>query len=71
MTSMPVLQLPDFEVPFQIDTDASGIAIGVVLSQNKHPLAFFSKKISLKMKAASTYVREMYAITEAVKKWRQ
>lgn len=68
---MPVLHLPDFEVPFKIDTDASIIAVDAVLSQNSHPLAFFSKKMSPQMQAASTYVREMYAITESVKRWKQ
>lgn len=71
MTTMPVLHLPNFDIPFHIDTDASAIAVGAVLSQNSHPLTFFSKKMSPKMQAASTYVREMYAITESVKKWRQ
>lgn len=71
MTSLLVLQLPDFDKPFHIDIDASSIAIGVVLSQNAHPLAYFSKKMSPQMQAAFTYVGEMFAITEAVKKWRQ
>lgn len=72
ITTTPVLGLPNFEVLFQIDTDASVIAVGAVLSQSSHPLAFFSKKMSPKMQqSTSAYVREMYAITEAVKKWRQ
>lgn len=31
---------------------------------------FFSKKMCLRVQAASVYDREMYAITESVKKWR-
>lgn len=71
MTSLPVLALPDFVVPFEVTTDASNVAIRVVLSQQHHPIAFFSKKMSSRMCAASTYIRELCAITEAVKKWRQ
>lgn len=71
MTSLPVLSLPDFSLPFEVTTDASNIAIGAVLSQNNHPIAFFSKKLCPRMAAASTYVRELFALTEAVKKWRQ
>lgn len=67
----PVLQLPDFNAPFVVQTDASGTGVGAILMQKGHPLAYFSRQLSPRLKAASTYAREMFAITEAVKKWRQ
>lgn len=71
MTSMRVLHLPDFSKNFVIETDASAVAVGAVLSQDGHPLSFFSRRLNPRMQAAFMYVREMFAITEAVKKWRQ
>ena len=49
ITSAPVLALPNFTQPFVLETDASGIGIGVLLSQNGHPIAYFSKKLVPRM----------------------
>ncbi|KAK9094110.1 hypothetical protein Scep_025579 [Stephania cephalantha] len=45
----------------------SSQGISAVLSQNKLPLAFFSKKLCPRLQSSSAYSREMYAIAEAVK----
>ncbi|XP_072062044.1 uncharacterized protein [Arachis hypogaea] len=70
ITSKPILALPNFELPFEVETDASETGVGAVLIQEKHLIAFFSKKLSPSLQKQSSYVREFYAITEAVAKFR-
>lgn len=54
-----------------METDASRVGMWAILSQQNHHIAFFSKPFCSKLLHASTYVRELAAITVAVKKWRQ
>lgn len=69
MTQVPVMAPPDFTIPFILEIDASGTAMGVVLIQRAHPIAFHSKILCNRLRRASTYVRELHAITVAVCKW--
>ncbi|WVZ15157.1 hypothetical protein V8G54_012723, partial [Vigna mungo] len=70
MTYALVLAIPNFQEPFMLEIDASRMTTGVVLSQNQHPIAYFSKKMSHRMQKQSAYVRELYAITEALAKFK-
>ena len=70
LTTAPVLRLPDFDKLFDVATDASGLGIGAVLSQELHPISFFSEKLSEPKSRYSNYDRELYAVVQALKFWR-
>ena len=70
ITEKPILVLPDFNKPFQVKFDASGEAIGVVLSQEDRPISYFSEKLNETRRKYSSYDKEFYAVVQALKKWR-
>jgi len=71
MTTTLVLAMPNFEVPFEIENDASSQGIGAVLQQNKHPIAFINRTLGPRWQNLSVYEKELLAIVFAVQKWEQ
>jgi len=45
MTEAPLLALPNYEIPFQLETDASGWGLSVVLLQQGHSICFHNKNL--------------------------
>jgi hypothetical protein len=61
-----VLALPNFSLPFTIETDASSKGIGAVLQQQGHPIAYVSKALGVKAQGLSTYEKECLAILMSI-----
>jgi hypothetical protein len=71
LTQEPVLQYPDFTSPFIVTSDASGFAVGAILSQGKigqdKPIVFASRTLNPAEQNYSTIERELTAIVWACK----
>lgn len=75
LCSDPVLQSPNFEKQFVLQTDASNRGIGSVLSQcdeqgQDHPVAFYSRKLLPREEKYSTVEKECLAIKESIHHFR-
>ncbi|KAJ0041051.1 hypothetical protein Pint_26953 [Pistacia integerrima] len=65
MKSTPILAMPKFTKPFVIESDASDVGIGAVLTQQGKPITFMSRALGMSKKSWSTYAKEMLAIVHS------
>lgn len=70
LTNAPILAFPDFKKTFVITTDASDIALGAVLSQDNHPIAYASRTLSKTEHKYNTTEKELLGILWAVTQFR-
>jgi hypothetical protein len=70
ITEEPVLSLPDLNKPFELHTDASDFAIGGVLMQEGHPIAFESRKLNDTERRYTVQEKEMTAVIHCLRTWR-
>jgi hypothetical protein len=74
ITTAPVLQIPQEDLPYLVETDASGVALGMVLSQqhegNWHPVDFHSRSLSPVEWNYPVHDSELLAIVDLLKAWR-
>jgi hypothetical protein len=74
LTSAPIIQPPDWSLPFEIMCDASDYTVGAVLGQSKdkkhHAIAYASKTLSGPQLNYATTEKELLAVVFAIDKFR-
>jgi len=75
LCSRPVLNTPDFDCPFVLQTDASNRRVGAVLTQvedtgEEHPIAYYSRKLLPREERYSEVEKECLAIQLGVQAFR-
>ena len=74
MVEAPVLAHPDFKQPFILDTDASDLAIGAVLSQRldgqENVIAYASRTLTKSERRYCVTRKELLALVNFVKYFR-
>ncbi|QRW20575.1 Retrotransposable element Tf2 protein [Rhizoctonia solani] len=75
VTKSPVLIHSNPGLPYYLETDASGVAMGAILSQQGpdnrlHPIAYMSKSFSGAEGNYDTHNKELLAIIKALEEWR-
>lgn len=74
LVSAPVLSCPNYDLPFEVHTDASNFGIGAMLTQTidgkEHPIAYMSRALSGSEKNYSITERETLAVLTALEHWR-
>ncbi|PKI68240.1 hypothetical protein CRG98_011376 [Punica granatum] len=69
LCATPIIALLDFSKTFEIECDASGVGVGVVLMQDKCLIVYFSEKLSGASLNYLTYDKEFYALIRALETW--
>lgn len=64
------MKLPDQHSPFEVHTDASDFAIGGVLMQDGHPVAYESRKLNETSRRYTVQEKEMTAVVHCLRVWR-
>lgn len=74
LVKAPILACPNFDLPFEVHTDASDYGVGAMLCQTidgvEHPVAFMSKSLSGAERNYSVTEREALAVLTALEHWR-
>jgi hypothetical protein len=70
LCSAPILIMSYLQQPFDIETDALGYAIGVVLTQHGKLVSYHSETLSDGVCIYPTYDKDMYSIVKECQHWK-
>ena len=70
MSKSVLLTYPDFTQQFDIYTGASDVQLGSVITQNKKPIAFYSRKLNPAQTRYTTGEQELLSLVETFKAFR-
>ncbi len=80
MVSKPILQQPDFDKTFYLQTDVSKYGVGAILSQDRgvkgvtpqkqHPIAYYSATFSPTEQNYDAYNLEFLGVLKLIEHWR-
>lgn len=70
VTLVLVLTMTDFSKRFIIECDASSHGFGIMLFQERHLIAFFTRVVAPRHQALVAYERELTGLVHIVRHWR-
>jgi RNase H-like domain found in reverse transcriptase len=71
LITMDVLLVhPNYNKPFDIETDASDYQLSAVIKQDNRPIAFYTRKLNSAQKNYTTIKKELLSIVKTLKEFR-
>ena len=70
LISQPVLILPDLSKTFEVQCDACGDCLGVVLLQEGYAIAYESRRLNVDERTIGIYEKELLAVLHALSVWK-